>query len=122
MSKHTPGPWTASPMRIGPNEKDRRYGFVVNGPDDRGAPSLPIRVCDLRVPVGFEGFAEGQANAHLIAAAPDLLAALRDIVDRIDGVWDAPGLMSRGALHTKAADDIYDWARAAIARAEGGES
>jgi hypothetical protein len=36
---------------------------------------LPERVCDLRVPAGLCGFQVGEANARLIAAAPDLLAA-----------------------------------------------
>lgn len=73
-TKHTPGPWTAERMLNPPRAKDRRCGFVVNGPDT-GEP-LPVRVCDMRAPAGMDGFSQVQANARLIAAAPELLAAL----------------------------------------------
>lgn len=118
-TKHTPGPWHAHRMRLGPRAKDRRCGFVVNGPD---AEPLPTRVCDLRVPAGVDGFAEGQANARLIAASPELLQSLTAIVDRImdhhggdadflpvDSDWDPENFAA-----------IQD-ARAAIAKATRGE-
>ena len=79
MSAHTLGPWEAERMRLTPQDKDRRSGFVVNGPDVSDA--LPVRICDLRVPQGMTGFAEGEANARLIAAAPELLAALENATD-----------------------------------------
>lgn len=60
-------------MLLPPSEKDRRCGFVVNGPDNPNG--FAVRVCDLRVPAGVDGFAEGEANARLIAAAPELLEA-----------------------------------------------
>ena len=69
-AKHTPGPWCMDRMRLGA-DKDRRSGFVVNGPD---ADSWPQRVCDMRCGRD-KGWVEAQANAALIAAAPDLLAA-----------------------------------------------
>ncbi len=47
---------------------------------------------------------ESEANARLISAAPDLLAALRAIVARINGVWDDPDLMVFGPLTTESAD------------------
>ncbi len=72
MSKHTPGPWEQSRMLLSPKAKDRRCGFVVNGPDKPD--DLPTRICDLRVPQGVSGFEEGEANAKLIAAAPELLS------------------------------------------------
>jgi hypothetical protein len=73
---HTPGPWNAERMLLTKASKDRRSGFVVNGPLPDDALELPVRVCDLRVPAGMGGFAEGEANARLIAAAPELLADL----------------------------------------------
>ena len=64
MSKRTQGPW------------------VINqfGGQDKWAigPSVSHRVCDVY----------GEANAHLIAAAPDLLAALREIVDDYSDRFD----------------------------------
>jgi hypothetical protein len=58
-----------------------------------------------------------RADARLIAAAPDLLAALRMVVACADnGAWDArPGASSDRAARAVAA------ARAAIARATGQE-
>jgi hypothetical protein len=73
---HTPGPWTSERMLLTKASKDRRSGFVVNGPLPDDALELPVRVCDLRVPAGMGGFAEGEANASLIAAAPELLDLL----------------------------------------------
>lgn len=54
--------------------QDRRSGFVVNGPD---AHPLPIRICDLRCSPESP-FLQAEANARLIAAAPELLAALNE--------------------------------------------
>lgn len=76
-TKYTPGPWKFERMLIPPKVKDRRCGFVVNGPENNEP--LPERVCDLRVPSGLTGFSTGKANAALIAAAPDLVEALMTI-------------------------------------------
>lgn len=76
---HTPGPWEYGRMLVSPKAKDRRCGFVVNGPDTPD--DLPTRICDLRVPQGFSGFAEGEANARLIAAAPEMLDCLVSLLD-----------------------------------------
>lgn len=70
---HTPGPWQYGRMLVSPKAKDRRCGFVVNGPDKPD--DMPTRICDLRVPQGFSGFAEGEANAQAIAATPELMEA-----------------------------------------------
>jgi len=63
-----------------PKAKDRTCGFVVNG-SENGEP-LPVRICDLRVLPGVDGFGKGKANALLIAAAPVLLRALEEIAER----------------------------------------
>jgi hypothetical protein len=90
MSKHTPGPWKA---------------------DDKGkAVFIPLRAhhCEqLGIQVGFvswEDDKESLANARLIAAAPELLEALKRIAD---------------PRNVHFAGDAQVVARAAIAKAEG---
>jgi len=123
-TKHTPGPWKADRMLISPKAKDRRPGFVVNGPDRRN--DLPIRICDLRVPAGLDGLAVGEANARLIAAAPDLLEIARDILpegnDYSDGTHCDECGTPRETPEQNQCDVpgcFYTRIRAAIARAEG---
>lgn len=60
LNKHTPGPWTKS-------------GSVI-----RSIASSERKVAEVRVIDD-----EGQANANLIAAAPDLLEALETIKRRM---------------------------------------
>lgn len=90
--QHTPGPW----------EVDGQY---VHGPDGRRF-------------LAVAGDGEGIANARLIAAAPDLLAALRKALEWVEHVqsvaWDSIPEGMRG-------DNGAAWAiRSAIARATGG--
>lgn len=61
MSGHTPGPWTVE--RDGPNRR-----WLVNGDD------FAVATCDGAI-------RRQEADARLIAAAPDLLNALRDMLD-----------------------------------------
>ena len=60
MDKHTPGPWNVSP----PCELSPRYSVYHNGP---------------------LVYVERGEDARLIAAAPDLLIALREAVEIIEG-------------------------------------
>ena len=106
-TKHTTTPWGYSRMLLTNSTKDRRSGFVVNGPDN--GEDIPIRICDLRVPCGLSGFAEGEANARLIASAPAMLDTLRKIAAYIP--CDTDYYKHCGALQTAA--------RAAIAAATG---
>ena len=69
-------------MHLGPKDKDRRCGFVINGPDTNPK-DFPTRICDLRVPEGINGFSEGEANASLIASAPALTTALDQCVEAL---------------------------------------
>jgi hypothetical protein len=61
---------------------------------------------------------EAIANARLIAAAPDLLEALKDLMPILDKAWDYDGDVF-GRLHNDAVDAGQN-ARAAIAKATGG--
>ena len=109
-TKHTPGPWKVS--------RDTRTIFAST----EGAGVL-IRGVEQTIPqiahVIGNGFAatleEQKANARLIAAAPDLLSACRDVLEALDDRYDG------------AADSKYLWAgrhidalRNAIANAESG--
>lgn len=67
MSEHTPGPWTVEPWK--------HYLFSICGPDG--------------VVLGETCMPNSEANARLIAAAPELLAELEAAVkwwDRVDQV------------------------------------
>ena len=66
MNKHTSGPWSASEEF----DDGESLGIAITA----GRLGQVVRVFD----VGQEGF----ANAALIAAAPDLLAALEQVLDR----------------------------------------
>jgi hypothetical protein len=93
MSNHTPGPWAVGD-RWG--EQNGDAVFVSSG----GFP-----VCAI---TGYHGRETSEANARLIAAAPDLLVALKAALvfstDDDGAVW---------------ADSAIAKAEAAIARAEG---
>jgi hypothetical protein len=83
---------------------------MVNGPEKGDAKKFPVRVCDLRVPNGIIGYAEGEANARLLASAPELLEALQAMVWLAnDREWEDPS------------PEITQ-ARAAIAKATGEKS
>lgn len=85
--KHTPGPW-----EIVDNMRDPD-GFAIYAPNEDYQLD--------RIGRCFNKF-----NAHLIAAAPDLLEALVDLYQSIDGCCDlTPEVMAK--------------ARAAIAKATG---
>ena len=89
MAKHTPGPWHVG-MKPGP---------IVYGED--GA-----QVAPLHVPMVPKE--ENRANARLIAAAPELLEALENLLEHVE---------NRDALGAYWADPMA--ARAAIAKAKG---
>jgi hypothetical protein len=91
-SKHTPGPW-----RDGQDGNMRVYG-----PDGMGEHSGLIAVVY-----------KGRANAQLIAAAPDLLEAMKGIVHFSDAVAFRTDPLSKALRQW-----IYA-GEAAIAKAEG---
>lgn len=96
MSQHTPGPWrvaSASDYPSGINVDARERGYVAL--------------------VGHPGDSEAQANARLIASAPDLLEQLTQTVRALE-FWfphwgDPDGVNSQ----------MMSNAREAIAKAEG---
>ena len=95
MSKHTPGPWTDdATLNHYTTRVIRHNGIVVA--------RLPT------APQDPDNEAEMDANAALIASAPEMLEALRMLAD--DHEHGATGTIRQEHLRT---------ARAAIARAEG---
>ena len=110
-AKHTPGPWRCACDSYGKvrHSKKKCVYTTITRPGGDELVNIVARI-------------PNWGDAYLIAAAPDLLAALRAIVARINGVWDDLDLMSFGELlpDTEAdIDDIEIIASQAIAKAKG---
>lgn len=109
MNKHTPGPW-----RVDETKALGAYGVwteYATHPGDDGA-GYPSKICSV-LQGGDRRISREQrdANAALIAAAPDLLEACRKIL-----AW---GVRANAFVEP---EDGYlvDCLRAAIAKAKGG--
>jgi ribosomal protein S7 len=107
MSKHTSGPWNWSVESVDPEwavVTDKSGGIVANvnsetGPDASSAPAMRQMPRD--------------ANARLIAAAPDMLEALRE-------AEHASQELCNGQDPANECWAVLARIRAAIAKAEGG--
>ncbi len=107
MSGHTPGPWRAVIDRSGEDGKvwyfphvqiNRSHRIIVNvGPTPEG----------LREEVWTNSMETCEANAYLIAAAPEMLEALRAVVELA------------GTPHRRV--EMIRKVKAAIAKAEGSQ-
>jgi hypothetical protein len=103
QTKHTPGPWEIGSI----NKKDKNlYWSAVFTPKNTGKFHTPRAGEALGV-----DREECEANAHLIAAAPDLLEALRLLLEASDGLNGESEWL----------DERLNAARAAIAKAEGAQ-
>ncbi len=103
MSDHTPGPWEVVDSQPRP--------LRVDGPSGR-----PIALI-----VDTPGADVDRANARLIAATPEMLAALRAFVEAADA-WareEAGAETFYGGTFDGAPETPYRLARDAIAKAEG---
>lgn len=80
-TKHTPGPWTKMPTR---SPDGKLTGHILHRGEHGASFALLQNTSGLGVPLSDE---EAEANAILIAAAPDLLAALVELTElaRLDG-------------------------------------
>jgi hypothetical protein len=110
MSKHTPGPWT-----VGARGK---YGtHNANIIFSNGGEGSVATVYGLPMHTNLEEvdpkYAEGMANARLIAAAPELLEALREAYGYVDCIPET------AAGGDDAAIELARRLRAAIAKATG---
>ena len=97
--EHTPGPWSTF------QDASLRHAVAT----------ATVRICDMwgKDPAFFT--AEDAANARLIASAPDLLAALKALLESIESVDFS--VLDDAGLHY----DRIPWSQAetAIARATG---
>jgi hypothetical protein len=108
MSKHTPGPWTEHKWNTEEHQISALGGTVA-------------LVSHSHSLISDES---ADANARLIAAAPDLLAACEALLAYANRYSDEMAKVGRGASELgELADSISvaGMARAAIARAKGGE-
>jgi hypothetical protein len=97
--KHTPGPWI---------EKEWTECLTIfphKGNEDE--PGYPLATVHKDPKHGFTAD-RARANARLIAAAPDLLAALENLLNPIEKGWKVDDMTVR-----------IEEARAAIAKARG---
>jgi hypothetical protein len=107
MSGHTQGPWEQHAL-LSPSENDK--GFRVTAFDGRDGRMWIADVSPVIDNERGDASEEGKANARLIAASPDLLAALKRYVEH-DDTNHEPG--------NTFWQQIKDEALAAIAKAEG---
>ena len=100
-TNHTPGPWAVG--------EAARYSVWAG---NKQVASCRWLLDDGNFAPECAGDYEGRANAALIAAAPDLLAALREMLAELDG-----RIAPHGYIYRDTGGMIL--ARAAIAKAEG---
>ena len=100
-AQHTPGPWELDCSGLG-------AWIMAGGPDGLHVATIPIaRDGDW-----------SDANARLIAAAPDMLAALKHILAADEAAMKELAKMGSDQFDTSHGSSI-GLARAAIAKAEG---
>ena len=87
---HTPGPWKAHKQTIVQGRE-----FWIGGAD-AGA-GFAQEVADV-----YTHHSHGEANAHLIAAAPELLSALEELIICLQHHSGVTGLTLDAVLHAQA--------------------
>ena len=109
MSKHTPGPWSV-----------REYSAdiqIIAG--NFREPALVRRIVGASNDCQTALRIEQAANARLIAAAPELLEALRDALAAMEHMGDVMNGMDIVTDEDEAHFPAFAKARAAITKAEG---
>ena len=106
-AKHTPGPWHISTLETTPHT-------IHHGGGQLASVTLPPYPNE-RNKLTWHGhtLAESEANARLIAAAPELLAALEKMCDVVAAA------SFKGFSPTEKDGNDYNDARSAIAKAKG---
>lgn len=107
MSEHTKGPWQISPY----TETSVQGANINRHICSTGGPQIMA---------GKDGstdwLGENEANARLIAAAPEMLEALKSVGDLFDGLEFEVDAIAAASTHR-----LIRVVRAAIAKAEGEE-
>ena len=101
MPKHTPGPWYVTEHHSGQR-------FIHHSPHE--TPHLRR--------TGIATLGSNPADADLIAAAPDMLAALKSVTQPLLIAIDEAGQCTDAEAYYAG---IYAGVKAAIAKAEGGD-
>ena len=93
--KHTPGPWVA----IGPSSPSGHIlEFIIDNPE-RHAQIAKVQVSVSSISDWYAPAQDLEANARLIAAAPDMLEALQAVVSAYEnGGMIEPIFMARAAI------------------------
>lgn len=109
----TPGPWTIAPC----SDTDETRDIVSEYEQHADGIKQANWIAELDAQIDSDSDAEAQmatldANAHLIAAAPDLYAALKALADDYDQ------LLGDGVTESNQ-PDILRQARLALAKADG---
>lgn len=109
MSGHTPGPWHVEPVL---NENDEQFWS-----DDWNGKVFcvchPQTQCNATTVVEWIN----EHDANLIAAAPDLLASVIELLEPLERA--SAEMVAQGKALNEAGEAAFDRARAAIAKAKG---
>ena len=105
-AKHTPGPWYAL--------RGQRNISIRHKTGDRLLPMVNVASVRGQFPTDCP-YGSSEANARLIAAAPDLAAAVRRQVENIER-WRETGIPAS----PEESKSIYEQLLAALTRATGG--
>lgn len=109
MSKHTPGPWRF-------NKRDE-MDVAIWGSDGFTICGDVYVIADVSFPEKNDAYGHEEANARLIAAAPDLLEALEAAIEH--GLVPKSSASEGGAMRHVSQVKCADQIRAAIAKAKG---
>ena len=118
---HTQGPWVVKfqeSKRHTSHYTDKYWHdqWVIKGPDKKHSPVATVRVAGYGM---GPSMAVREANARLIAAAPDLLAALEAVIEDLEGGIEQADEEGASQDWLEGANNRLDAARAAITKAKG---
>lgn len=111
-TKHTPGPWDYARPEYPSSEYLHEYRITAKHPDRPGCRFSLARVDEFTAEAS-------EANARLIAAAPDLLAVAWALVQAASCTPQMDGATIIHGWDRKRLDAAFALARATISKAEG---